>query len=127
MTEEKQPLAATVPRINRLPDYWEDYSNYTRYESSVWDLKLVFGKLDQSTNPHTVNQFGAVSLPWPQVKILIYLLQVNLLFHERANGKVNVPESVMPASFASYAPQIAKEPGGEELLKQLEQLRAKLF
>jgi hypothetical protein len=90
---EQQPKAAYV----RDPDDFETlYANSVIAESSVWDLKVIFGILDQSSQPHKVVQHTSVNLPWTQIKLLTYSMRASLLVHEAENGKVIIPNSVMP-------------------------------
>src|SRR5713101_7954891 len=80
----------------RVEDCYTDYANNIYLESSVWDLKLIFGQLDQSTNPVTTEQRAALTIPWTQAKIFSYLLSLHLLAYEMANGKIVIPEAVVP-------------------------------
>ena len=112
--------------LERTPEYKESYANNVRFESSVWDLKIIFGLLDQSTQPHTVRQFASVNVPWEQAKLMAFFLELNLLFHEHEHGKIKVPSAVMPPSLESFLPKLAEQPGGKELLAKAEELRAKL-
>lgn len=77
-------------------DFYDDYANHVYLESSVWDLKLIFGQLDQSTTPITTEQHTAITIPWTQAKILTYLLAVHILGYELANGTIAIPDSIMP-------------------------------
>jgi len=97
--DTKTPEKPAVIPIDykRLPDdkFFEGYANNVVFESSAWDLRLIFGKLDQSKGPNTVVQHSAITLPWSQVKAGIYLLQLHLAFHEAVNGKVYVPKGII--------------------------------
>jgi len=73
------------------------YANNARFESSVWDLRIVLGSLDQTPGkPATTNYHTSVTLPWPQVKLSAYYLLLNVAWQEILNGPVTVPRSVMP-------------------------------
>jgi hypothetical protein len=64
-------------------------------ETSTWDMKLIFGELDQSLGPQLVVQHTAITIPWTYVKILGYLLQLHLVQHENTNGRVLVPKGII--------------------------------
>jgi len=85
---EDTPKPATE-RI-KSSDFTARYANNVYLESSAWDLKLVLGQLDQSSG-ETIVQHTAVTMPWPQVKMLAYLLQVHIAMHENRLARVAVP------------------------------------
>ena len=75
---------------------YTEYANNVHFEPSAWDLKIIFGQLDQSSGKPDVDWHTAVTLPWPQVKLLAYYLQVALFSYETENGKINIPPGVKP-------------------------------
>src|ERR1700691_3791765 len=87
---------ATSGDVRRSEELVERYANHVSFEMSVWDLKLIFGQLDQQLGPQTVIQHTAMTLPWPQVKILHHILGSNLVVHEMLNGRVRVPPGIVP-------------------------------
>jgi hypothetical protein len=92
----------TPPNIQRETeeDFASLYANNIMYEASVWDLKLIFGQLDQKLiegHGQTVDYHTAITLPWSTVKSMIYFLRVNLATHEAEAGPVKLPERVVPA------------------------------
>jgi hypothetical protein len=94
MNDEQPKLV--VDNAYRGLEYYIDYANNVYVEGSAWDLKMVFGQLDQSTVPARVEQRGAVTLPWAQAKILAYFMCLHLAGYEMQNGTINVPQAVMP-------------------------------
>jgi hypothetical protein len=94
--EQQQQPAHLLEFIREPEDFAALYANNVQPEASVWDLKVTFGILDQTSQPNKVVQHTSINLPWLQVKILSYLIRANLLIHEYQNGKVVVPASVMP-------------------------------
>jgi hypothetical protein len=108
------PNAPALIHYERLSEdkFFEGYANNVVFESSAWDLRFIFGKLDQSmgSNANTVIQHAAITLPWSQVKAGLYFLQLHLAVHELINGKVNVPKGVVPLP----------KPPTEDQLKTLE-------
>lgn len=91
---EKKPDATPPIEYKRLPEdqFFESYANHVLFEPTAWDIKLTFGKIE---GVNTVVQDVSVRLPWSQIKVGIYFLQVQLAFHEIANGKVHVPKGVI--------------------------------
>jgi hypothetical protein len=89
------PVAPSL-RFVREEDFESLYANNVQLEVSVWDLKLIFGELDQRTDPATINQHTSVSIPWIQVKLLSYLLQANMALYENRNGPIRIPPEVVP-------------------------------
>jgi hypothetical protein len=113
--------------IHRNPDFIERYANNIAVESSIWDLKLIFGILDQTTTPATIGRYAAVNIPWQQAKLLAYFLQLNVLFHERANGTIKLPDGIMPPPLEPIFASLKAEPGGAEFLEQVVKLRDALM
>jgi hypothetical protein len=84
-------------KIERADDFADLYANNVRFESSVWDLKLLFGNLDLSnTPPEIISLHTSVTIPWPTAKIAAYLLAMNVVLHQSEQGNLNVPQRVLP-------------------------------
>jgi hypothetical protein len=96
--EQKSP-----PEIQREmeEDFASLYANNVIYEASVWDLKLIFGQLDQrlteGQGQTMVDYHTAITVPWSTVKSMVYYLRVNLAGHEAEAGPVKLPVRVQPA------------------------------
>ncbi len=96
--EQKSP-----PEIQREmeEDFASLYANNVIYEASVWDLKLIFGQLDQrlteGQGQTMVDYHTAITVPWSTVKSMVYYLRVNLAGHEAEAGPVKLPARVQPA------------------------------
>ena len=86
------------PSINnvRSDEFVTCYANNIQFESSIWDLKLLFGQVDFSAKPVAIEQHTAIAIPWLQAKLLAYYLLINIHIFEAENGKVAVPSSVAP-------------------------------
>ena len=80
----------------RSEEFVSLYANNVRFESSVWDFKLVFGELEQGKGDAFVEQHTAITLSWPQAKVLAYFLTINTMIHQSQNGHVHIPDSVKP-------------------------------
>jgi hypothetical protein len=92
-----QPKVAPPPDLqpHRSEDFLARYANNVILESNAWDLKLIFGELDQSETPPKIAQHTAITLPWSQVKILAYLLGIHLLGHENDFGRIQLPRDAV--------------------------------
>lgn len=116
----------------RTADFADVYANNVRFESSVWDLKSVFGVLDQGTPnnvaiPPSVRFHTAIAVPWVQAKIMAYNMYLNVMFHEHTDGTIKIPASVMPPSLETLIPTMAETPEGRQLIERDKKLRADLF
>lgn len=119
----KPPSPTPVPVIlKRAEDFSSLYANNVRFESSIWGLRMVFGELDQSAEEgkQVVEFHTAISVPWIQVKLMIFYLQCHLISHELETEKVKVPGGVVPPEL----PVLTKEQENNPILKAtLEQYR----
>lgn len=78
---------------------YREYANNCYFDSSVWDLTIIFGQLGTRTSDDqmpSIDWHTAMTLPWPQVKIVAYFLLANLAMHEEENGPVVVPQKIAP-------------------------------
>ena len=96
----------STPKVNfkRGEDFASLYANNVQFESSVWDLKLIFGQLDQANQ--CFEQHTAVTLPWLHAKIAAYFLVMNVLFHESQLGRLKMPTVVLPPRPDPNAPEV---------------------
>jgi hypothetical protein len=79
----------------RSDDFVQRYANNTFFEGSVWDLKIIFGELDQKLGPNVVMQHTALTLPWAQAKILSHFLRVHLAGYEAEHGRIEIPKNIL--------------------------------
>ena len=95
--EEKQAPPPDL-KFERDENFESLYANNVQFESSVWDLQLVFGQLDQSIpKAAVVAQHTAITLPWPQATIAAYYLLINVIVQQSQNGPIQLPERVIPS------------------------------
>ena len=107
----------------RREDFAEFYANNVLYQPSAWDLKLVFGELDQSLGENVVVQSCGITVPWRQVKVGIYFLQFHLTAYESAHGRVSVPKGVVREIPTQPPKEVTdKSPDAEKSWKQLRKL-----
>jgi hypothetical protein len=82
-----------------MEEFASRYANHVWYELSEWDMKLIFGQVDQGAGAggaRVVDQHTAITIPWMQAKLMIYFLQINLAIHEGLSGKVGIPKVLFP-------------------------------
>src|SRR5712671_4562050 len=101
MATDKITLEENAPESKRTAfepteDFLRDYANNVMFEPSFWDLKMIFGQLDQQEMPATVVQHTEMTVPWATAKLMSYFLQVFLAIHESDNGKIKLPPNVLP-------------------------------
>ncbi|MEO8657934.1 MAG: hypothetical protein ABI693_05660 [Bryobacteraceae bacterium] len=80
----------------RAKDFVSRYANNMQVETSAWDLKLIFGQLDQSTGSLQVEQHTTITLPWAHAKVATYFLAINLAYQQHVNGNILLPPAVVP-------------------------------
>jgi len=87
-------------------------------------LKLVFGQLDQSEGEVKVVQHSAITVPWTQVKLMVYWLRGQIEAHELANGKIHIPPPIIPQPLPPLTEEIKKsDPNAEAVYAIFNRLR----
>ena len=126
--DEKTDTEPTNNPFIQSEDFRDKYSNNVQFEPSAWDLKLIFGQLDQSGGAEAtvVRQHTSMTITWVQAKILSYFLQVNLRAHEIDNGKIVVPTRVLPPD-PTALPLDEAEENAAAIREEMLRLRAELL
>ena len=117
----ENPLEVTA---HRPKDFPEIYANQVFYEASAWDLKLLFSVLDQSGPTPTTKTRATITIPWAQVKLMLYFLQLQVWAHEIDHEPITVPRKVWPPDLAIPEEAI---PEVQEMFRRAKQLRTELF
>lgn len=110
-TDSKTP----APDLRREEDFTVKYANHASAEPCGWDLKLLFGRVDNSAGPNVVLQHTAISLPWPTVKALIYVLRLQLTAYEKNNGHVPFPVGGLTPIPRSIPEEFSKAPNAKAI------------
>jgi hypothetical protein len=99
MQPSKSAPDAQAPGIDyrKSEAFKNEYANNVFMESTAWDLKFNFGQVDQSLGSNVVVQHTGITMPWPQVKVLLYFMQANIAIHELNNGHIEVPKNIIPS------------------------------
>ena len=82
-------------KFEREEDFTTLYANNTQFEASAWDLKIIFGQLDQSKADALIQQHTAMTLSWTHAKLMAYFLLVNVIAQQARTGFISVPPAVI--------------------------------
>ncbi|SRR5229473_4023473 len=105
-------------------EFYEAYANSVYYEGSSWDLKLIFGQLDQREGKAKIVQHSAITVPWTQAKLMLYWLRGQIEAHELANGKIHIPKSIIPGPLPPFDEEMKKlDPNAEAVYAIFKRLR----
>jgi len=115
------PDKPDVPNANFefADEVYEAYANSIIYEASSWDLKLIFGQLDQSEGKVRIVQHSAITLPWTQAKLMVYWLRGQIEVHELLNGKIHIPPPVIPSPPPPLTEEIKKSDQNAEVVHKI--------
>ncbi len=85
-------------RLNKTPEYRENYANSVQVKMSVWDFQLVFGTMQQEIAAEVnLMNFQGVYLSPQQAKALWNVLGQNLAQYEQTFGKLSLEPQASPA------------------------------
>src|SRR2546428_96732 len=104
-----------------------DYANNVRFESSSWDIKLIFGQLDQWRNQPEIDFHTAITIPWAMAKVLSYFLQINIALYEEVNGRIQMPKGVIPPAPEPPVGELAASEESERMYRFASDLHKKIF
>ncbi len=124
--EQSKPQSQPAVETRKVEDFTSLYANSIRYESSVWDLKLLFGELDQLTGKEVVELHTSVSIPWMQVKLMVEMLRLNVDAYELEFGKIAVPLRVIPPEI-ELTPDQAANPIAKAVIELANKRRAEFI
>lgn len=113
--------------MRRDDEFVSLYANNIRYENSVFDLRLVFGELDQS-DPEgpCVSQHTAITISWIEAKLMVYFLRLNIASYELQNGKINIPASQIPPLFEPPTGELANNEHAQAIYKAFSKIHQEL-
>ena len=104
------------------------YGNNVRFEPSVWDLKILFGQLEQHTGTPEVTMHTAVTIPWATAKVLEYYVRANVAYCEKTFGPIKVPEFAVPAIPEAPSEEVTQsQPDALELWRIYKDIHAEVF
>src|ERR1700680_463733 len=112
---ETAPPQQQVPAFEHTEDFASLYADNVRFESTVWDLKLIFGEIDLSSGSEIVKQHTAITIPWSLAKLVIFFLQLNVSIQELLSGTVIVPPSQIPPPAPPLTPEQKADPNAVKI------------
>jgi Protein of unknown function (DUF3467) len=90
------PAQPNVRLIN-MPDYREGYANSVQVRVSIWDFLLIFGRLQQQTSAEVeVQNFQGIYLSPQQAKMLMTILEQNVIQYEKTLGEIKLDPNMAP-------------------------------
>jgi hypothetical protein len=124
--QPKAPLPVVPPagQFRRGEEFVSRYANNIQLEYSAFDVKLIFGVLDQQAGKVDVEQHTEINLSWLQAKLLIYFMELNMAVYERANGKIKIPAELLPPEIPAAPAPPLDNPQGRELFELMRKVRA---
>lgn len=115
MTETTTAQATPEVGFKRSEDFTTSYANNIFLEASAWDLKLVFGQLDQGPEGSVVKQHLAVTIPWPQAKLALFWLRLQVEIAEAAVGsKIPIRKDLLPVEPPPLTAEQEKDPATKQ-------------
>lgn len=106
---EQTNVAPTLD-FERTEDFIPLYANNVQFEQSAFDLKIIFGELNQSQSKVRVEQHSSVTISWAQAKLMAYYLQLNIAGYETQMGKIKIREDLVPVAIPPLSPEQEKDP-----------------
>lgn len=122
---DEQQVTPPPPSVKRREDFISRYANNARFETTVFDLKILFGQSEQESGTEVIEQHTAITVPWPVVKLAIYYLQVQLTVHQITNeNRVAIPPNQIPPPFPqTLPPELENDPHTAEVRQAVIKLR----
>ena len=113
------------PFLRRGEDFEALYANSVIFQPSEWDLRLVFGELDnESDDTIFIQQHTSIAVPWLQAKIMHYFLTLQLGMYEKSHQPIAVPESLMPPDANPPEGAFKDDPQAKEVYDYIKKMRA---
>ena len=103
------------------------YANNFHFEPSVWDLKILFGQLEQHTGTSAIDWHTAITIPWLQAKFVAYYLRVQAAWHEQQTGPLKAPAFVMPPEPKPPTGELANDPVANALYEAQKKIYNEMF
>jgi hypothetical protein len=125
MSTNESP-AATSPTLQfkRTENFSSTYANSIIFDSTAWDLRMIFGQLDQEAGVAVAKQHLAVTIPWPQAKLMLFWLRLQVEAAELAVGiKIPIRRDLLPQEPPDLTPEQENALGAKEIRELYLKLR----
>src|ERR1019366_2710071 len=113
--------------IIRNEDYVTLYSNNIQFQPFEWDLRMTFGELDVRKGKVIIEQHTAISVTWLQAKLMLYLLGLQVAFHEMSHERIRIPKSIFPPEPTPPSGDLANDPIALKVYEHIKTEREKLL
>jgi hypothetical protein len=96
-TPKDQQSSQPELKLQKTPDYRENYANSVQVRMSVWDFSLVFGTMHQDSPAAVeIDNFQGIYLSPQQAKALYNVLGQNLAQYEQTFGTLALEPRFVP-------------------------------
>src|SRR5262249_1534495 len=92
----EQPNLPSPEAVIRSKDFISRYTNYIQFDARVLDVKIIFGQDDQREGKNIAELHTSMTMTWAEAKLLLLLLQIQVIVDEFQEGKINIPPSLLP-------------------------------
>lgn len=129
------PNSVVIPAQNefrRDVDFVARYANNIQFETNPFDLKLTFGIMDLNSAAEIppkvfIDQHTSMNISWPEVKLLLYFLQLHIAGYEKENGKIKIPVGAMPPEPPTMVPPQFDNPQAQAYFEMIRRMRAEFI
>lgn len=121
--DKEVPAPEQPVNFERAEDFVTGYANNVQFESSAYDLKMVFGELSQTGSKVSIEQHTSVTVSWIQAKLLSYYLQIQIAGYELQHGKIRLPNNVLPIEPPPVPADYPDKETGEAFRQMVNQMR----
>jgi len=97
------------------------------FEPNAWDLKIIFGQLDQTSGTTMVKQHLAVTIPWAQAKLALFWLRMQVEGMEELAGKIALRKDVLPPELPALTAEQENDPAWRKIREAYGKAREELF
>jgi hypothetical protein len=122
----EEPTPTSPSPEQQEEELTSDYANNTYFEPTVWDLKILFGEWSGRAN--SVDWHTSITLPWAQAKLLAYYLGINLAAREMREGRIKIPDTVIPPEIPPPTPEtLQTNPESQAFFEMVQEHRRKFL
>src|SRR5260370_42525715 len=81
------------------------YANHVLFHPTAWDLKILFGQVENRSGTDVVTQDAAITIPWAQAKLALFYLRAQVEVMEMLSGKIPLRKDLLPADVRPLTPE----------------------
>ena len=98
---------ADQPPVSQARNFFTVYANNVQFQLQSLDLRMIFGQTRQGQPPE---QQGVVIISWPEAKLIVHFLALNLALYENISGKITIPPDMIPNEPPPLTPEQETDP-----------------